>query len=89
MGDLIYVVSDGEIEILRRLTGGGEELLTLETPGDYFGEMGALFNLPRSATARARTDATVIGYTVQQFRANLAPTGVRGLITGEPSASHS
>jgi putative ABC transport system ATP-binding protein len=82
MGDLIYVVAEGEIEIYRELTSGGEELLMLATVGDYFGEMGALFNLPRSATARARTDATVIGYTVKQFRAGLGPAGVRGLITG-------
>jgi putative ABC transport system ATP-binding protein len=82
MGDLIYVVADGEIEIYRELTSGGTELLMLATVGDYFGEMGALFNLPRSATAHARTDATVIGYTVKQFRAGLGPAGVRGLITG-------
>jgi putative ABC transport system ATP-binding protein len=45
-------------------------------PGDYFGEIGVLFHLPRSATVRARTDATVVGYTVQAFRERL---GVRGL----------
>ena len=42
--------------------------------------MGPLFGLPRSATVRARTDATVIGYTVQAFRERLGPTGMRDLI---------
>jgi putative ABC transport system ATP-binding protein len=84
MGDLIYVVSEGELEIVRELAGGGEELLKVATPGDYFGEIGPLFHLPRSATVRARTDATVIGYTVQEFRERLGAGGVRDLIEHRP-----
>jgi putative ABC transport system ATP-binding protein len=80
MGDLIYVVADGEFEIVRELAGGGEELLKVATPGDYFGEMGVLFHLPRSATVRARTDATAIGYTVQAFRERLGTAGLRDVI---------
>ncbi|MGH3674310.1 MAG: ATP-binding cassette domain-containing protein [Mycobacterium sp.] len=80
MGDLIYVVSEGELDIVRELTGGGEELLRVAKAGDYFGEIGTLFGLPRSATVRARTDAVVIGYTGQAFRERLGPTGVRDLI---------
>jgi putative ABC transport system ATP-binding protein len=76
MGNLIYVVSEGELEIVRELADGGEELVKVVTPGDYFGEIGPLFHLPRSATVRARTDATVMGYTVQAFRERL---GVKGL----------
>ncbi|WP_319453479.1 MULTISPECIES: ATP-binding cassette domain-containing protein [unclassified Mycobacterium] len=84
MGDLIYVVSEGELEIVRELAGGGEEFLKLVTPGDYFGEIGPLFHLPRSATVRARTEATVIGYTVQEFRERLGAGGVRDLIEHRP-----
>jgi putative ABC transport system ATP-binding protein len=84
MGDLIYVVSDGELEIVRELPGGGEELLKLATPGDYFGEIGPLFHLPRSATVRARCDATVVGYPVQAFRERLGAGGVRDLIEHRP-----
>jgi putative ABC transport system ATP-binding protein len=80
MGDLIYVVGDGELEILRERADGTEELLAVSTAGDYFGEIGPLFGMPRSATVRARTDATVIGYTVQAFRERLGPTGLRDLI---------
>ncbi|MDT5372002.1 MAG: putative transport system ATP-binding protein [Mycobacterium sp.] len=80
MGDCIYVVKAGEVELVRELASGGEELLKTATPQQYFGEMAPLFALPRSATARARTAATVIGYTVQQFRERLGATGVRDII---------
>lgn len=84
MGDLIYVVSEGELEIVRELAGGGEELLTVATRGEYFGEIGPLFHLPRSATVRARTDAKLIGYTVRAFRERLGLGGVRDLIEHRP-----
>src|ERR1700737_517236 len=80
MGDCIYVVKAGEVELVRELASGGEELLKTATAHEYFGEMAPLFALPRSATARARTAATVIGYTVQQFRDRLGRPGVGGNI---------
>ncbi len=80
MGDLIYVVSQGELDIVRELADGGEELVKIAGPGDYFGEMGVLFHMPRSATVRARTDATVVGYTAQAFRERLGVSGLGELI---------
>ena len=80
MGDCIYVVSEGEVELVRELASGGEELLKTATAGDYFGEMGPVFGLPRSATARARVASAVIGYTVPQFRERLGATGSREII---------
>ncbi|WP_373188502.1 ATP-binding cassette domain-containing protein [Mycobacterium marinum] len=80
MGDLIYVVSAGEFEIVHELADGGEELVKVAGPGEYFGEMGVLFHMPRSATVRARTDATAVGYTAQAFRERLGIGGMRDLI---------
>ena len=80
MGDSIYIVSHGDIELVRELETGEEELLKTALPGDYFGEMGPLFALPRSATARAGTDATVVSYTVQAFRELLGAGGSRDII---------
>ncbi|KAA0111910.1 ATP-binding cassette domain-containing protein [Mycolicibacterium sp. P1-5] len=80
LGDCIYVVSSGEVEIVRELSSGREELLKIAGPGDYFGEMGPVFGLPRSATVRARSDATVVGYTVQAFREKLGATGSREIV---------
>jgi len=88
MGDLIYVVSDGEFDIVRELTDGGEELVKVAKAGDYFGEIGVLFHMPRSATVRARTDATAVGYTSQGFRERLGVTGISEIITQqEPAAT--
>jgi putative ABC transport system ATP-binding protein len=87
MGDLIYVVSEGELEIVRELASGGEELMKLVTSGDYFGEIGPVFHMPRSATVRARTDTTVVGYTVRAFRERLGLGGVRDLIEHRPLAT--
>jgi len=67
-GDLVYVVEDGEVEIVRRLADGGEELLSRMGPGTYFGELAPLFGLRRSATARAVAPTTLTAYTIRTFR---------------------
>ena len=87
MGELIYVVSKGEFELGYELADGGEELVKVAGPGDYFGEIGVLFHMPRAATARARTDATVVGYTAPAFRERLGAGGVRDLIEHRKLAS--
>ncbi len=66
--DLVYLVESGEIEILRDLADGSEDRLTVIGPGGYFGELGPMLNLPRSASARALAPAVLTGCSVQQFR---------------------
>jgi len=83
-GELVYVVERGEIEILRERSDGSEELATVVTAGGYFGEIGPLYAMPRSATARARTDAVLVGYGVRDFKDRLA-TG-DALAVSEPVA---
>ena len=67
-GDLIFLVESGCIELFRVRPDGSEEPLRDAQPGEYFGEMGPTFKLPRAASARARTASVVIGRTVQEFR---------------------
>jgi NADH dehydrogenase len=57
VGDRLYVIRAGEVEILR----GGQRLALLG-PGEYFGEMSLLSDLRRNASARAtwRTDLLAI-----------------------------
>jgi putative ABC transport system ATP-binding protein len=84
-GDLVYVVEEGSVEIVRRRADGDEERVTEIGPGGYFGELAPLFGLQRSATARARTAATVTGYTLRDFRDHAHPGRVADLIGGSPA----
>ncbi|MBV9410292.1 MAG: ATP-binding cassette domain-containing protein [Acidimicrobiia bacterium] len=67
-GELVYVVNDGEVEIVRELADGGEEILSRMGPGTYFGELAPLFGLRRSATARTTAPTTLTAYTIRTFR---------------------
>jgi putative ABC transport system ATP-binding protein len=67
-GDLVYVDESGEVELVRELATGGEEMVHLSQPGGYFGELAPMFGLRRSATARARGPAVVTGYSLRDFR---------------------
>jgi hypothetical protein len=67
-GDLVYVVEKGQVEIVRERADGDEERLVIVRAGDYFGELGPVLNLPRSATARAKTSAVLTACTVRRFR---------------------
>ena len=79
-GDRIYAVIDGEVELLHASPDGTHTLITVLGPGDEFGEMGAVFDLQRSATARARTAARVVGYTVADFKTKFGVPHLMGLI---------
>ena len=78
-GQLIYVVEEGEIELVRARIDGTEELLAVSSHGDYFGELGALLDRPRAATARARGPAVVTGYSLDEWSAGVdrLPSGLR------------
>jgi hypothetical protein len=66
--DFVYVVDEGEIALVRERPDGSEDGVRLVRPGEYFGELGPLLCLPRSAAARAATAAVVTGYTPQDFK---------------------
>jgi putative ABC transport system ATP-binding protein len=71
-GELIYVVQQGQIEIVSELEDRTEQRRAVRGPGEYFGEIGPLFAIPRSATARARCATVVAGYTTRDFREQIA-----------------
>ena len=51
--DKFYIVTQGAVEIVKRVPGAGEEKLAVRRAGDVFGEMALLNDAPRFATARA------------------------------------
>lgn len=67
-GELVYIVESGQIEIYRIRGDRREEHLRLVGPGEYFGELGPMLGLPRSASARARTGAVLVASGVRHFR---------------------
>ena len=67
-GELVYLVDTGSVEIYRELAGGGEEHVSLLGPGKYFGELGPMLLLPRSASARAVGETELVGYPLHRFR---------------------
>jgi len=81
VSDLIYVVESGEIEIVRERSDGGTDPVSTSHPGQYFGEMGPICGLPRSATARAVAPSDVVGYTVRDFREQIGPSSIGSLLS--------
>jgi putative ABC transport system ATP-binding protein len=66
--DLVYTITSGEVDVLRVLADGHEELLNRLRPGQYFGELGAFLGFPRSASTRAHTDVELVAYPPREFR---------------------
>lgn len=66
-GDTFYIVREGELEVL--VSGNGaRRRASLLQPGDFFGEIALLYQVPRTATVRARTPASVWQLGRQDFR---------------------
>lgn len=59
-GDGLYVIESGRASIARIGPTGAEMILTLEEPGDYFGELALFDDEPRSAGATAVGDSVFL-----------------------------
>lgn len=55
-GDCLYVINEGEVDVILDDTAKDEKILARLGPGEYFGEMALLSNAPRNATVRAATE---------------------------------
>lgn len=56
VGQSLFIIRSGEVEVLRRaLSGGPPELLATLRAGDHFGEMAVFRRMRRTATVRAKT----------------------------------
>jgi CRP-like cAMP-binding protein len=59
LGDCMYVVQSGEVEVVQA-TNGGEHRLAILGTGDFFGEMAVFEKEVRSATVRAHGEARAL-----------------------------
>lgn len=60
-GDYLYIVAEGQFQVLRRARGSSnEQLLAQLDVGDVFGEEALISETPRNATVRALTNAMMM-----------------------------
>jgi putative ABC transport system ATP-binding protein len=75
IGDKFYVVRQGSVEVIAEKDGLKQSVATFG-PGDFFGEIALLKDIPRTASIVAREDVEVYSLSKQNFLAaiqSLAP----------------
>jgi signal transduction histidine kinase len=66
-GDMAYIIQTGEVEIVK-ISQNREILLATRGPGEVFGEIALIFDSPRTASVRARTDTDLVGIGREDLR---------------------
>ncbi len=66
-GGEMYIIEDGQVEILLEDDDGDSVSLATLERGDFFGEMAVLDGAPRTATARSKGDCRVLPLRGAQF----------------------
>lgn len=61
-GDSLYVIADGKVKLGRTSTDGRENLVAILGPGEMFGELSLFDPGPRTMTATAVAETTVLGF---------------------------
>ncbi len=76
--DLVYSIERGTVEIVRELADGAEDILTVLSAPGYVGELGPLLGFPRSATVRARGEASLRAFTAAEFKSRATTASFGG-----------
>ncbi len=71
-GDWLYIVVDGQVEIVQRAAGRGEVALRRLGPGECFGEIAVVSHGDRTATARSVTPVNLLAVDRDAFQALFA-----------------
>jgi NADH dehydrogenase len=68
-GDRLYIVTEGEVEVRRNMTGVGPVALRRLGPGECFGEIALVSESPRTATVHCTSPTNVIAVDREAFHA--------------------
>jgi CRP-like cAMP-binding protein len=81
LGDRVYIIKEGEIEILKA-TSEGQIPLAIRQTGEVIGEMALLHQVARMASALARTDSLLLAISQEQFNHLLdtSPSAARAIL---------
>jgi len=66
-----FIISAGQVEVVRE-DGGSEQVLATLGPGQFFGEVAILRDMPRTATVRALTNVSLLTMDDDIFRSLIA-----------------
>lgn len=66
-GEVLYVVDSGELDCFKSKENGGDVHLKVYREGEAFGELALLYNAPRAATIKAKTNVTLFGLDRETF----------------------
>ena len=77
-GDRMFVITEGKVKLGHTASDGRESLLAILGPGELLGELSLFDPGPRTATATALTDATLIA---------LGHSALRPWLTGRPEVA--
>lgn len=69
--DRFYVIVSGQVRVTQT-ADGTERLLRIEGPGEFFGEIGLLRDVPRTATVTAVEDTELLGIDREHFLAAIS-----------------
>jgi CRP-like cAMP-binding protein len=69
VGDSLFVIAQGEVEVLSRNDSGEPRVLQTLTAPQFFGEMALVDKEERSATVRAKSDCQVLQLTAENLAA--------------------
>jgi NADH dehydrogenase len=65
--DRVYVVTSGEVEVVRELPSGEEEIVARMADGEFFGENALIAHRRRNASVRCVTPANVLAFEPGEF----------------------
>ena len=65
--DAAFLILSGKVEVVRRQIDGGDKHIAVLDKGEYVGEMGAIDDKPRSATALAMGPVICMSVDQEEF----------------------